>query len=119
MEGILKEINDVVGVTGCFVCDSQGQVLASAMPELFDETILSTVGRITAQTLDGLSMTRRRKVGDLHLIYYQSRFVVKNLGANCLYILCMRNINVPLLNLTANLAAKKLWSLFKAREKVG
>jgi predicted regulator of Ras-like GTPase activity (Roadblock/LC7/MglB family) len=108
VEDILRDINTVVGVTGSFVCSGEGQVLASALPNLFDETILSTVGRIMSQTIAGLTTTRRRKVGDIDLLYREGRVVVKNLREGCLCILCVRNINVPLLNLTANVANKKL-----------
>ena len=108
MEDTLEDINAVVGVTGCFVCNGEGQVLASALPDLFDETILSTIGRIMAQTIAGLATARRRKVGDIDLLYREGRVVVKNLKEGCLCILCVRNINVPLLNLTANVANKKL-----------
>ncbi len=113
MEEILEEINNVVGVIGCFVCDSEGQVLASTLPGLFDDAILTSLGRITAQTFGGLSMARRRKASDLDLVYTQGRFMVKNLGTICLLILCMRNINVPLLNLTANQVVKKLSASIK------
>ena len=108
MEDILKDINAVVGVTGCFICNDDGQVLVSALPELFDETLLSTVGRTMAQTMAGLAIARRRKIGDIDLVYDQGRLITKNLGEGCLCIFCVRNINVPLLNLTANVAAKKL-----------
>ncbi|HID62234.1 MAG TPA: roadblock/LC7 domain-containing protein, partial [Anaerolineae bacterium] len=108
MESILKDINAVVGVTGCFVCDGEGQVLASAPPDLFDETILSSVGRTMAQTMAGLATARRRQAGDIDLLYDQGRFIAKNLREGCLCILCVRHINVPLLNLTANVAARKL-----------
>jgi predicted regulator of Ras-like GTPase activity (Roadblock/LC7/MglB family) len=114
MEEILKSINDVVGVMGCFVCDNEGQVLACAIPGLFDDAILASIGRIMAQTLEGLSMARRRKASEIDLVYTQGRFIAKNLGSICLFILCTRNINVPLLNLTANSAARKLSSLYKA-----
>ena len=63
MENVLKDINAVVGVTGSFVCNGEGQVSASALPDLFDETILSTVGRTMAQTMAGLAIARR-KIGD-------------------------------------------------------
>ena len=64
MEDILKDINTVVGVRGSFVCNGKGQVLASTPPALFDQTILSTVGRTIAQTTAGLATARRRKIGD-------------------------------------------------------
>jgi predicted regulator of Ras-like GTPase activity (Roadblock/LC7/MglB family) len=108
MEDILKDINAVMGVTGSFICNGEGQVLASALPNLFDETILSTVGRTITQTMAGLAIARRRKIVDIDLVYDQGRLIGKNLGEGCLCILCVRNINVPLLNLTANVAAKKL-----------
>jgi predicted regulator of Ras-like GTPase activity (Roadblock/LC7/MglB family) len=116
MEDILKDINAVVGVTGSFVCNGEGQVSASALPDLFDETILSTVGRTMAQTLAGLATARRRKIGDIDLIYDQGRLITKNIGEGCLCIVCVRHINVPLLNLTANVAVKKLVQLIKTEK---
>jgi len=113
MEDILKDINAVVGVTGSFVCNGEGQMSASALPDLFDEAILSTVGRTMAQTMAGLATARRRKIGDIDLVYDQGRLIAKNLREGCLCILCVRNINVPLLNLTANVAAQKLRQLIK------
>ena len=118
MEDILKDITAVAGVTGCFICNGEGQVLASALPDLFDETMLSTVGRTMAQTMAGLATARRRKVGDIALVYDQGQFIAKNLGEGCLCILCVRNINVPLLNLTANMAAKRLTTMVEERAEV-
>jgi predicted regulator of Ras-like GTPase activity (Roadblock/LC7/MglB family) len=118
VEGVLNDINAVVGVTGSFICNSEGQVLASALPDLFDETILSTVGRTMAQTIAGLTTARRRKISDIDLVYDQGRLIAKNLEDGCLCILCMRNINVPLLNLTANMAAKKLRAEIAKREEL-
>ena len=116
MEDILKDINAVVGVTGSFVCNGEGQVLASALPDLLDETILSTVGRTMAQTMAGLATARRRKIGDIDLVYDQGRLIAKSLGEGCLCILCVRHINVSLLNLTANVAAKKLGAKIAKKE---
>jgi predicted regulator of Ras-like GTPase activity (Roadblock/LC7/MglB family) len=117
MENILKDINAVAGVTGCFVCNSEGQVLASALPSVFDETILSTVGRTMTQTMAGLAIARRRKIVDIDLVYEQGRLIAKNLRDGCLCILCVRNINLPLLNLTADVAAKKLAAGLKGEVK--
>ncbi|MEA3459283.1 MAG: roadblock/LC7 domain-containing protein [Chloroflexota bacterium] len=108
MEDILEDINAVVGVTGCLVCDEEGEVLARALPGVFDETMLSVVSRTAAQTVAGLHTARRKKVGDIDLIYTEGRLIVKNLGRGCLCILCVPRINVPLLNLTAKVAARKL-----------
>jgi predicted regulator of Ras-like GTPase activity (Roadblock/LC7/MglB family) len=108
METILKDINAVVGVTGSFVCDDEGQILARLMPNVFDGDLLSPVARTIAQTIAGLKIARRRKVGDIDLLYDQGRLIVKSLDEGYLCILCVCRINVPLLNLTANVAAKRL-----------
>ncbi len=65
------------------------------------------------QTILGLQ-TIRRRVKDLDLLYGEGRIIIKSLSEGCLCILCVRNINIPLLNLTANLAAKKLTKRLKA-----
>jgi predicted regulator of Ras-like GTPase activity (Roadblock/LC7/MglB family) len=114
MDTILKDVNAVVGVTGSFVCDGEGQVLAKALPGVFDKAMLSPVGRTMAQTIAGLRIARRRKVGDLDLLYDQGRLIVKSVEDGCLCILCVRRINVPLLNLTANVAVRNLKEKIKA-----
>jgi predicted regulator of Ras-like GTPase activity (Roadblock/LC7/MglB family) len=110
MEEILQDVNAVVGVTGSFVCDSDGEMLARALPEVFDDAVLSPVARTMAQTVAGLHTARRRKVGDIDLLYADSRLIVKGLGSEggVLGIICVRRINVPLLNLTADVAVGKL-----------
>jgi predicted regulator of Ras-like GTPase activity (Roadblock/LC7/MglB family) len=113
MEKILKDINAVVGVTGSFVCNEDGQVVSTLMPSIFDGNMLSNVSRTMAQTIAGLKIAQRRKVGDIDLLYDDGRLVVKDVGEGCLCILCVKRINVPLLNLTANVAVKKLQTKLK------
>ena len=108
MEAILRDVNSVVGVTGSFVADPEGEILARALPGVFDDDMLSTASRSAAQTILGLETTRRRKVGELDLVYQDGRLVTKRMKSGFLLILCVRNINVPLLNLTANVAVRKL-----------
>lgn len=108
MDDILRDIQDVVGVTGCFVADSRGQVVTSTLPSVFDTASLTVVSRTLSKTIEGLRMARRKKVSELDLVFEGGRLVVKVLSAGYLFILCVPTINVPLLNLTANVAAKKL-----------
>jgi len=116
MERILEDINAVVGVTGSFVCDSDGTLVACALPSVFDEASFLPAARTILQTIEGLETTRRRRVHELDLVFREGRMVVKNLRVGCLYVLCVRTINVPLLNLTANVAAKKLTEVLKEKE---
>ncbi|MFN2269701.1 MAG: roadblock/LC7 domain-containing protein [Anaerolineae bacterium] len=118
MENILKDINAVVGVTGSFVCNEDGQVLSRLMPSVFDDQMLSNVSRTMAQTVAGLKIAQQSEVGDIDLLYNDGRLVVKDVGEGCLCILCVKRINVPLLNLTANVAVKKLRGKLKEAEPV-
>ena len=108
MEAVLKEINALNGVIGSFVCDEEGQPLASALPDIYDPELLARAGRTAAQTITGLWMARQRRVGDLDLRFSDGRLIVKGLEGACLCILCTPRLNLPLLNLTANVAVKKL-----------
>lgn len=116
MEKILQDINAVVGITGSFVVDAEGRLVARALPSVFDEATFLPAARTILQTIDGLETTRRRRVHELNLVFREGRMVVKNLRVGCLYILCVRTVNVPLLNLTANVAARKLSEMLKERE---
>lgn len=108
MEDTLRDIQDVAGVTGCFVADGTGQVLTSTLPGVFDTASLTLVAKTLGKTIEGLRMARRRKVSELDLVFESGRLVVKVLSPGYLFILCVPTINVPLLNLTVNVAAKKL-----------
>lgn len=118
METILKDINAVVGVTGSFVCDVEGQIVAKLMPNVFDDNLLSPVGRTMAQTIAGLKIAQRCKIGDIDLVYDEGRLIVKIIDEGCLCILCVKRVNTPLLNLTVNVAARKLEEKFKEPKPV-
>jgi predicted regulator of Ras-like GTPase activity (Roadblock/LC7/MglB family) len=118
METVLKDINAVVGVTGSFVCDDDGQIVARLVPDTLDQKLLLPAARTIAQTIAGLKIAQRRKVGDIDLLYDQGRLIIKDLGESYLCILCVQRINVPLLNLTANVAAKKLSKMLKELQTI-
>jgi predicted regulator of Ras-like GTPase activity (Roadblock/LC7/MglB family) len=107
MDDALDEIVKVSGVAGAFLCRSNGEVLASTLNGV-DRGLLESVGRTFGRTLDGLRTARKKKVVELDLVYESGRLVVKNMGDACLVISCAPSINVPLLNLTTNLAVRKL-----------
>jgi predicted regulator of Ras-like GTPase activity (Roadblock/LC7/MglB family) len=111
MDDILREINAVVGINGCFICNDDGQVIYSLMPDNFEPTSLAAVGRVLTQTVSGLSLARRRKVWEIDLVYDQTRLIAKNTGEGCLCIIGSPDINIHFLNLTADLAVKKIKQL--------
>ena len=111
MEAVLQEVNAAVGVTGSFIVGSSGKLEARALPETYASQTLETVGRTLIQTLAGIELARKRKAGDLDLGFREGRLLVKSLSPGCLCILTARRVNVPLVNLTANVAVRKLKEL--------
>jgi predicted regulator of Ras-like GTPase activity (Roadblock/LC7/MglB family) len=118
METILQDINAVLGVTGSFVCNAEGQILARLLPDTLDQKLLMPAARTIAQTIEGLKITQQDKVGDIDLLYDNGRLIIKSLDGSYLCIMCVQRINVPLLNLTANVAAKKLGKMIKELERI-
>jgi hypothetical protein len=69
------------------------------------------VARTLVQTLGGIELARKRKVGDLDMGFAGGRLLVKNLAPGCLCILTVKRVNIQLVNMTANVAVKKLKEL--------
>ena len=107
MDNILKEINAVLGVVGSFVCLNDGSLVARALPEKYPDEQVGLAERIVSQTCNALE-TSGQRVTEADWLYDNGRLVLKNLRGGILVILCARSINRPLLNLTTNVAAKKL-----------
>jgi predicted regulator of Ras-like GTPase activity (Roadblock/LC7/MglB family) len=113
MEAILKEINSVVGVTGSFVCSDDGNVTAQALPASFSADSIALAARVATQTFHALEISGRH-IPEADLTFEQGSLILKNLRGAILVIVCARNINLPFLNLTANVAAKKIADELKA-----
>jgi len=107
MEAILQEINGVIGVTGSFVCLNDASIAAQAVPASFDAAGVALAARIANQTFQALE-TSGQRITEADLSFDQARVILKNLRVGVLVILCTRTINLPLLNLTANAAIRKL-----------
>ena len=41
MERVLKDIDAMTGVIGSFVCDEEGRPLASSLPDIYDQDLLT------------------------------------------------------------------------------
>lgn len=113
MESVLREVTAAVGVTAAFVCSGAGKVEASVVPGELSAQALEMVSRTLVQTLGGIELARKRKVGDLDLGFAGGRLLVKSLAPGCLCILTVKRVNIPLVNMTANVAVKRLKELRK------
>ena len=108
IDTLLEELNACSGVTGSFVFDSEGGIHARALPDRFDTAQLQQAGKAVSQTLAALERARRRKAGDIDLVFVRERLVIKPLADAFLAILCAPRINIALLNLTAQRVARDL-----------
>jgi hypothetical protein len=115
MERLLSDINAVIGVTGSFIGDRKGRILARALPAVYDAGSLEIVARTMMQTFTGLETARRRKVGDIDMLFREGRLIMKPFGEGCLGIVCVPRINVALLNLTANVTLRKIHEELKQK----
>ncbi|MGE5262524.1 MAG: roadblock/LC7 domain-containing protein, partial [Acidobacteriota bacterium] len=112
VETTLKEINAVLGVTGSFVCASDGNLMAKAMPGLYETGQLALAARVANQFFQALEVSGQRAT-EMDLIFGQQRLILKTFRGGILAILCARTINLPLLNLTVNVATKKIAAAFR------
>ena len=108
MQAILAELGALMGVKGSFVCGRDGALLVRAMPDGTNDVGLATIGRSLMQTLTGLEVDRRKRPSEMDFAYANAMMLVKNLGTGCLCVVCARQANIAMVNMTANTAARKL-----------
>jgi predicted regulator of Ras-like GTPase activity (Roadblock/LC7/MglB family) len=117
METVLKQINSVPGIIGSMVCKDGGSLLATAFPPLFEEETLRSALSILEDREAGFGGV----AGDVGLLvfgYSDGRIVIKTLQEGYLFLLCTKSINLQLLNISLEVAAKKLEKLLTGRESL-
>jgi predicted regulator of Ras-like GTPase activity (Roadblock/LC7/MglB family) len=108
VENILADIDGVIGVRGSFVVNADGKVISTTLPSSYDDSELSAAGGILQKTIEGLQIASGRESIEMNLLFSDGRLVVKSADKGCLVMLCVPEINVALLNLTANIAVRKI-----------
>ena len=117
MQDILRHINNVEGVIGSAVFNERGAVLSHAFPPLIDAEALKRAAELTLECVHGLQIAQTLELLDLR--YAEGRIIIKTFPGAMLILLCTKNINLQILNITLNLAVKKLESLLpKEKEPV-
>jgi len=109
MQHILQHINSVEGVIGSAVFSNKGGVLAHAFPSLIDTPTLEKAATLTLECTHGLQIEQTLDIIDLR--YAEGRILVRGFPGAMLCLLCAKNVNLQVLSITLNLAAKKLESL--------
>ena len=115
MEEILQQLNAVQGVIGGLVCDTDGGVVATAFPSLFDQGIIGEVAAAVADRSAGAPAAGSFELLDLR--YGDGRILVKPLQGGSLVLLCTKGINLPVLVVSLNMAKAKLETMLASASR--
>ena len=109
MQDILRYINSVEGVIGSAVFNDHGGVVEHAFPPIIDSQALKSAAGLILECTHGLQISQTLDILDLR--YGEGRIIIKAFPGALLCLLCTKNINLPVLIITLNLAVKKLEAL--------
>lgn len=107
LEGILESLTGVESVLGGLVVGSEGELIASCMPEIYDlETLMDFTHRLgdMVASLGALGIKQKETV----LNFEGIKLVVKSLPHAQLVIMCQSTVSMPLLNLSTNIVFNKV-----------
>jgi predicted regulator of Ras-like GTPase activity (Roadblock/LC7/MglB family) len=108
MKAILDDLNDIPGVKGAFVCDAEGKLLASSLQKPIAQDLLQAVAKTLSRTTEGVRTLQGKGPPDIEMVFESSVLILKPLDPGSLCILCVPKVNIPMLNLTANMAVRQL-----------
>ncbi len=109
MQEILKQIASLDGVLGTTLFNDQGRVLAHVCPPLMDVSQLSKVAVTILDCMEALQITS--SVHAMELRYAEGRLITRRLTGAFLCVSCAKSVNLSMVNITLNLALKKLEAL--------
>lgn len=116
MQDILQHINGVEGVVGSAVIGEKGELLAHAFPALIDAPSLVKAAGLVLDCAHGLQASQTLDLLDMR--YAEGRIIVKSFSGTMLFLLCTKNVNLQLLTVTLNLAARKLEALLTDSQEI-
>jgi predicted regulator of Ras-like GTPase activity (Roadblock/LC7/MglB family) len=100
MEQILKEMNDLPGVRGSFVCDGTGVVVLAAMPEAYSREV-EDIGREMVQVVALLDMLGE-ETDTIDFLFSDGRILVNGLRDILLIIFCEPKVDISMVRLKSN-----------------
>ena len=106
MQTILQQISAIDGVIGCTLYTDQGRILAAACPVILDEKQLATAAGSMLDCLHALQISK--SLVNMDLRFTEGRLIVRPLSTAFISVLCSKNVNLSMVNITLNLALRKL-----------
>lgn len=109
MQTILQQITAIDGVIGSSIYNNQGKILAAACPLILDNKQLETAAGTILDCLHALQISQT--LAGMELRFSEGRLIVKPLSEAYISVLCSKNVNTSMVNITLNLALRKLEQL--------
>jgi hypothetical protein len=106
MEDILNEINELPGVRGSFLCDGNGTVISSVMPEIYGREV-GDIGREVVQVISLLQVLGE-ETDVLDFLFSDGRILVNGLPDFSLIVFCDPLIDISMLRLKTNVALAEI-----------
>lgn len=106
MQTILQQITAIDGVIATSLYNEQGKILAAACPLILDEKQLGTAAGTVLDCLHALQIPQTLVTMDLR--FAEGRLMVRPLTGAYISVLCSKNVNMSMVNITLNLALRKL-----------
>lgn len=106
MQTVLQQITAIDGVIGCSLYNEQGRILAAACPLILDEKQLATAAGTILDCMHALQISQT--VQGMDLRFSEGRLLIKPLKGAFVNVLCSKNVNMSMVNITLNLALRKL-----------
>jgi predicted regulator of Ras-like GTPase activity (Roadblock/LC7/MglB family) len=106
MQTVLQQITAIDGVMGCSLYNDQGKILAAACPLILDEKQLGTAAGTVLDCLHALQISQTMVSMDLR--FSEGRLMVRPLSGAFISVLCSKNVNMSMVNITLNLALRKI-----------
>lgn len=110
IERALSALSDVRGVEGSFFATREGNVVARALPRIFDDETLSEVGPRLGRILEALE-DLGGSVSGAFVRHPSHAVLLRPAGEGMLFVIATSDVNVPSLKRGAALVARKIGTL--------
>ena len=100
VQDYLNQLATLIGVQGAFIFDQQGTIKQYSTPMKVSLDQGVALARSLSRTLTGLSTVHSSNLIDIDLVYGEGRLVVKGFEQGGLCVICERQANYSLLNIT-------------------
>jgi hypothetical protein len=103
MDSLIKEINMLPGVFGCFVCRGNQELVAATLPPSFTADTIKTMGNLLTRTIKMGAMTNL-DLTSIDFKFEGSLLIVKPLAEGAvLAMVCELDVNKSLINMTLSM----------------